>query len=809
MTNSNEFADKVEKKLNNAERELQKSKEHENFLLNLIENSSQPFNVMCPDGKLGLVNKAFEELTYYTIDELKSIDWIETLTPPEYWDMERAKLEELQRTGKPVKYEKEYIRKNGTRVPIELLVHQVKNDDGTLRYYYSFIMDISERKNFELKTQELVEQLQEFNEDLRVSNDELQSSAMEINLVNGKLKNKSKELININELLSQSEENYRMLFESMNESFILGELIPDRYGNPYDCKFLVVNPSAASDFGMKPEQLINKKFTDLPPELEPPYLNEIGKVATTGISIRNKEIYNPINKNYLEIDIYSRKAGLFAVLTRNITDRKQAEKALKESEARYRSLFKNNHVVMLLIKPNTGEIIDANPAAESFYLYDREKLIEMKITDIRISEDEKVFEDMSKAESGENNHFVFKHRLANGEIRDVDVYSDTIIIDGENFLYSIIHDITRQVKAENELREKKEELQTIIDSSRTWIFYKDKENHFLQVNKAYSEFLGISQENLENMSLFDILPEEQAEDSWDDDKQVMESGKPKFDIISHISYNDNVRYLCTDKIPYRDEHGNIIGIIGFAVDITERKQADEELKSTMIELKRSNQELKQFAYVASHDLQEPLRMVSSFTQLLERKYKNELDEEALEYINYAVDGAKRMQLLINDLLAYSRVNTKGGKLEDVDLEKVLDEVLFNLEILIEENQAVITRDPLPKICADHRQIVQLFQNLITNGLKYRSDETPQIIISAQKENKYWLFSIADNGIGMDPQYRERIFQIFSRLHTHDEYEGTGIGLAIAKRIIVRHGGRIWVESELGEGSTFYFTIPIT
>jgi len=809
MTNSNEFAYKVEKKLNNVERELQKSKEHENFLLNLIENSSQPFNVMCPDGKLGLVNKAFEELTYYTIDELKSIDWIETLTPPEYWDMERAKLEELQRTGKPVKYEKEYIRKNGTRVPIELLVHQVKNDDGTLRYYYSFIMDISERKNFELKTQELVEQLQEFNEDLRVSNDELQSSAMEINLVNGKLKNKSKELININELLSQSEENYRMLFESMNESFILGELIPDRYGNPYDCKFLVVNPSAASDFGMKPEQLINKKFTDLPPELEPPYLNEIGKVATTGISIRNKEIYNPINKNYLEIDIYSRKAGLFAVLTRNITDRKQAEKALKESEARYRSLFKNNHVVMLLIKPNTGEIIDANPAAESFYLYDREKLIEMKITDIRISEDEKVFEDMSKAESGENNHFVFKHRLANGEIRDVDVYSDTIIIDGENFLYSIIHDITRQVKAENELREKKEELQTIIDSSRTWIFYKDKENHFLQVNKAYSEFLGISQENLENMSLFDILPEEQAEDSWDDDKQVMESGKPKFDIISHISYNDNVRYLCTDKIPYRDEHGNIIGIIGFAVDITERKQADEELKSTMIELKRSNQELKQFAYVASHDLQEPLRMVSSFTQLLERKYKNELDEEALEYINYAVDGAKRMQLLINDLLAYSRVNTKGGKLEDVDLEKVLDEVLFNLEILIEENQAVITRDPLPKICADHRQIVQLFQNLITNGLKYRSDETPQIIISAQKENKYWLFSIADNGIGMDPQYRERIFQIFSRLHTHDEYEGTGIGLAIAKRIIVRHGGRIWVESELGEGSTFYFTIPIT
>ena len=176
--------------------------------------------------------------------------------------------------------------------------------------------------------------------------------------------------------------------------------------------------------------------------------------------------------------------------------------------------------------------------------------------------------------------------------------------------------------------------------------------------------------------------------------------------------------------------------------------------------------------------------------------------------NYAVDGAKRMQALITDLLTYSRVNTQAGEFKDTNLDKVLNEVLFNMGIKIQENQAIITRESLPKICADYGQMVQIFQNLIDNALKYRSKETPQILISARKEDKQWLFSVEDNGIGIDPKYADRIFMIFKRLHTNEEYEGTGIGLAITKRIIERHEGRIWVESELGKGSTFYFTIPI-
>jgi len=268
--------------------------------------------------------------------------------------------------------------------------------------------------------------------------------------------------------------------------------------------------------------------------------------------------------------------------------------------------------------------------------------------------------------------------------------------------------------------------------------------------------------------------------------------------------------------PFLEEEINLleelVGDISFGlltIRLSDAKsKAGEKLEKTMDELKHSNRELEQFAYVASHDLQEPLRMVASFTQLLEKQYKDKLDETAVEYINFAVDGAKRMQLLINDLLAYSRVTRKSTEFETVNLEKVLNEVLFNLEIVTEKNQTIIIRESLPEIQADYRQMVQLFQNLIGNALKYRRNATPEICISVQKEDDHWLFSVEDNGIGMESQYFEQVFQIFRRLHTQDEHEGTGIGLAITKRIIEHHGGRIWIESEPSKGSTFYFTIPI-
>ena len=235
-------------------------------------------------------------------------------------------------------------------------------------------------------------------------------------------------------------------------------------------------------------------------------------------------------------------------------------------------------------------------------------------------------------------------------------------------------------------------------------------------------------------------------------------------------------------------------------------EARQKLEESVAELGRSNADLQQFAYVASHDLQEPLRMVSSYTQLIARRYKGKLDADADEFIAFAVDGANRMQRLILDLLAYSRVNTAGRQFEPTAMETVLKAALNNLTNAVKESQAIITHDPLPAVMGDDKQLAQLFQNLLSNAVKFGGAQPPRIHISAKQTDGEWLFSVRDHGIGLDPQYADRIFVIFQRLHTREEYPGTGIGLAICKKIVERHGGRIWVESELGKGATFYFTM---
>ncbi len=244
-----------------------------------------------------------------------------------------------------------------------------------------------------------------------------------------------------------------------------------------------------------------------------------------------------------------------------------------------------------------------------------------------------------------------------------------------------------------------------------------------------------------------------------------------------------------------------------SVELDERRRAEQQLARYAGELARSNAELEQFAYVASHDLQEPLRMVSSFTQLLGKRYRGKLDQDADEFIGFAVDGATRMQRLINDLLAYSRVGTRGKPFKPVDCQGIFREARDNLMKAIEESGAVITQEPLPTVLGDEVQLLQLFQNLVANAIKFHGQAPPKIRVSAQKSGPEWVFAIQDNGIGIAPEHQERIFSIFQRLHHRSEYPGTGIGLALCKKIVERHGGRIWVESQPGQGSTFYFSIP--
>jgi signal transduction histidine kinase len=248
-----------------------------------------------------------------------------------------------------------------------------------------------------------------------------------------------------------------------------------------------------------------------------------------------------------------------------------------------------------------------------------------------------------------------------------------------------------------------------------------------------------------------------------------------------------------------------------------RKRAEEALrhahdeleirvKERTAELARSNAELQQFAYAASHDLQEPLRMIASYVGLLAKRYRGRLDQDADEFIEFAVDGAKRMQELIEDLLAYSRVGTRTKAFKPTDCNRVVDEVVQNLRVLITEQAAVVTHDELPVVTADHTQLAQLIQNLVGNAIKFRAEEPPCVHVGAERRDDQWLFSVEDNGIGIDPKYNDRVFAIFQRLHTRKEYPGTGIGLAICRRIVGRHGGRIWYESKPGNGTIFHFTL---
>jgi light-regulated signal transduction histidine kinase (bacteriophytochrome) len=260
--------------------------------------------------------------------------------------------------------------------------------------------------------------------------------------------------------------------------------------------------------------------------------------------------------------------------------------------------------------------------------------------------------------------------------------------------------------------------------------------------------------------------------------------------------------------PVFDEERRFRGYRGVGTDITERKRAQAVLRAAYDELARSNAELQQFAYVASHDLQEPLRMIGSYTQLLERRYGDKLDQDAHEFMDFIVDGATRMKQLIEDLLAYSRVGTRGRELRPVQAQAVLDKALVNLRAALEQSGATVTRDPLPEVNADDTQLAQLLQNLIANAIKFRKkDEAPRIHVGAEDAGDEWRFSVADNGIGIEPQYFDRIFLVFQRLHTQDEYPGTGIGLAICRKVVERHRGRIWVESAYGKGSAFRFTFP--
>jgi len=368
-------------------------------------------------------------------------------------------------------------------------------------------------------------------------------------------------------------------------------------------------------------------------------------------------------------------------------------------------------------------------------------------------------------------------------------------------------------RAEMALRQQQEWLEVTLSSISEGVIATDPNELITFINPIAEKLTGWTANEAMGRKItevFHIIDEQSRQVVESPIKQVLQNS-----MVARVS--NHILLISKDarEIPINDSgalirnrEGAIIGVVLVFHDITDSRKMENQLKQSVEELQLSNEELQQFAYVASHDLQEPLRMVNSYVQLLAQRYKDKLDSDANDFINYAMEGSERMHHLINDLLSYSRVGTKGKPFKMVKVSSVLSQALKDLEVLIKENNAVITYDTLPTLTLDEGQLVQVFENLIENAIKFRSEEDPRVHISVQKLKTKWLFSVSDNGIGIDKQYHDQIFKIFQRLHTRREYRGTGIGLSICKKIIERHGGRIWVESELEKGSNFYFTIPI-
>jgi PAS domain S-box-containing protein len=370
----------------------------------------------------------------------------------------------------------------------------------------------------------------------------------------------------------------------------------------------------------------------------------------------------------------------------------------------------------------------------------------------------------------------------------------------------VLRDITERKRMEEGLRASEERFRTLVETVPDAIFSLSVDGSLTSLNPAFEKITGWSRAEWIGKSFHTVLHPDDVARATDHFLNGL-SGKMSPIFEARVLCKSG-RYITGEFIgaPHIKD-GKVIEVIGFAREITDRKKAEEALEEKTEELARSNRDLEAFAYVASHDLQEPLRMVTSYVQLLAKRYKGKLDSDADDFINFAVDGAMRMWNLINDLLAYSRVGTRGHPFEPINCETILQQALDNLKVTMEESGAVVTHDSLPTVTADGSQLGQLFQNLIGNAIKFRGNERPRIHVSANRNGNGWTFSVRDNGIGIAPEYRERIFIIFQRLHGRQQYPGTGIGLAICKKIVERHGGRIWVESTPEKGATFYFTLP--
>ena len=589
-------------------------------------------------------------------------------------------------------------------------------------------------------------------------------------------------------------------------------------------EIVLLNARAETEFGYRRDELLGQQVKTIIPigfaerliaDGTRSAADALAQQIGTGIELSGRRK----NGSEFPIEIMlspleSAEGILVTAAIRDISVRKAAEKHLGQMEGRYRGLLEAAPDAMVVVDQR-GKIVLLNARAENEFGYRRDELLGQQVNTIiprgfaerLIADGTRSAADALAQQIGTG--IELSGRRKNGSEFPIEIMLSPLESAEGILVTAAIRDISVRKAAEKHLGQMEGRYRGLLEAAPDAMVVVDRVGEIVLLNARAENEFGYRRDELLGQQVKTIIPVGFAERLIaDGTRSAAEALAQQIGTGIELSgrRKDGSEFPIEIMLSPLESAEGIL-VTAAIRDITTRKNAELQLLSKVGELNRSNLELGQFAYIASHDLQEPLRMVASYTQLLSRRYKGRLDSDADEFIAFAVDGAGRMQRLIQDLLAYSRVGTKGNELLETSSEEAMQQALINLREAIRESGALVTHDPMPAVLADEMQLVQLFQNLIGNAIKYQKPGVPRIHISAAMNGgKKWIFSVKDNGLGIDPQYFERIFGMFQRLHKRDEFAGTGIGLAICKKIVERHGGSISVESQPGQGSTFRFAL---
>ncbi len=618
--------------------------------------------------------------------------------------------------------------------------------------------------------------------------------------------------------LARMEGRYRGLLEAAPDAMVvvnqLGEIV-------------LLNVQAEKRFGYRRDELVGQKVKNIIPEGFAERLladgtrsasEALAQQIGTGIELYGRRK----NGSDFPIEIMlspleSVEGTLVTAAIRDISVRKEAERHLARMESRYRGLLEAAPDAMVVVNQGGG-IVLLNVQAEKQFGYHRDELLGQRVKNIipegfaerLIADGLRSAEDALAQRIGTGIELMGRRK--NGTEFPIEIMLSPLESAEGILVTAAVRDISVRKEAEKHLARMEGRYRGLLEAAPDAMVVVNQSGEIVLLNVQAEKQFGYRRHELVGQRVKNIIPEGFAERLIADGLRSAEDALAQ-QIGTGIELNGRRKDGSEFPIelmlsPLESAEGVLV--TAAIRDITTRRTAEAHLLLKVAELNRSNIELGQFAYIASHDLQEPLRMVASYTQLLARRYKGKLDSDADEFIAFAVDGASRMQRLIQDLLAYSRVGTKGTELQTTSSEEALQQSLNNLRGAISESGALVTHDPLPAVLADEMQLVQLFQNLVGNAIKYQNPGIPRVHVAAVKDSEQkWAFSVQDNGLGIDPQYFEKIFGMFQRLHKRGEFAGTGIGLAICKKIVERHGGTISVESQPGHGSTFRFALAGT